>query len=285
MVSRKTSSKIYPNNSRRYLITLCAAEFLYDAVAQWKAASKVVVDDISLAFFKDLYPLAKTGTYGSRDGSFIEIISAVTTYADTFVAVVEEYTPSNGSLAEQFDKVTGLPVSADDLTWSYASFVTMSQRRSGQFPASWGSSAATSLPKTCAGTSTPGTYAPATAAGAPNSTVSCTVSVLFDVNATTYYGENVYLIGNISDLGSWDIDNAQPMNPGNYTSERPLWYADVQLPGDVTIDYKYVRQENCNQPYIYETINRTLTTPPCGDEGISTNDAWTGPVGMSGGDC
>ncbi len=264
----------------RYLITLCAAEFLYDAVAQWNATKKLVIDDISLAFFSDVFPSATIGTYGSQDGTFIEILSAILTYADSFLTIAQTYTPSDGSLAEQFDKVTGVPVSADDLTWSYASFVTMAQRRSGQFPKSWKSSHASPPPKSCAGTSTQGFYTPAVAAGA-----TCTVSVLFDVNATTYYGENIYLVGNVSDLGTWDISNAQPMNAGNYTSERPLWYADVMLPGDISINYQYVRQENCGQPYILETVNRTLTTPPCGYEGIDTDDVWTGAVGNSGGNC
>ena len=35
-----------------------------------------------------------------------------------------KYTPRDGSLAEQFSKGDGSPVSAVDLTWSYASAIT-----------------------------------------------------------------------------------------------------------------------------------------------------------------
>ena len=209
-------------------------------------------------------------------------MDAVTAYADSFVAVVEKYIPSDGSLSEQFNRDTGVPLSAVDLTWSYASFVTMAQRRAGQYPESWDTRDITPPPATCAGTSTPGVYAPATEAGAPNQTVSCTVPVLFEVNATTYYGENVYLVGNVTDLGAWDINNAQPMNPGNYSSSRPLWYGSTFLPAGQTISYVYVRQENCGQPYIYENINRTITVPPCKSPAISTDEAWSGLVGTPG---
>ena len=254
-------------------------------MAQWKARHNLYVDATSLAFFKDLYPAVTIQKYdsGNANSPFAQIMNAVTAYADSFVAVAEKYIPSNGSLAEQFNRDTGVPLSAYDLTWSYAAFVTMAQRRAGQYPASWGTRNAAAPPATCAATSTPGIYAPATAAGAPNVTSTCQVNIVFDVNATTYYGENLYVIGNTDDLGAWDIDNALPMGAGGYTSERPLWSVSAYLSAGETISYKYVRQEDCNQPYIYETGNRTLTVPACGGASITTNDAWVGPVGTSGG--
>ena len=55
------------------------------------------------------------------------------------------------------------------------------------------------------------------------------------------------------------------------------------------VSYAYVRQEDCNQPYIYETINRTITVPACQNSTsgsstplLSTDDAWVGPAGSSG---
>lgn len=209
-------------------------------------------------------------------------MNAVTAYADSFVATAEKYTPANGHLAEQFNRDTGVPLSAVDLTWSYAAFVTMAQRRAGQYPASWGSRKASPPPSTCSGTSTPGVYAPATAAGAPNVTASCQINVVFNVNATTYYGENIYVVGDTADLGAWDIDNAYPLSAGAYTQERPLWSVSAYLNAGETVTYKYVRQEDCDQPYIYETPNRTLVVPKCGSPAITTDDAWVGPVGVPG---
>ena len=58
-----------------------------------------------------------------------------------FLSVVQEYTPADGGLSEEFDRDTGVQVSAPDLTWSYASFLTAIARRDGSVPPSWGSSA------------------------------------------------------------------------------------------------------------------------------------------------
>lgn len=81
------------------------------------------------------------------------------------MAVVETYTPSDGALSEQFARdAPGAPLSAADLTWSYAAFVTMAQRRAGQYPAGWEGETPAVVPDVCESSSTTGTYAPAPAA-------------------------------------------------------------------------------------------------------------------------
>ena len=49
-----------------------------------------------------------------------------------------KYTPKDGSLAEQYHRDDGRPLSAADLTWSYASALTAFAARNGTFPRSWG---------------------------------------------------------------------------------------------------------------------------------------------------
>ncbi|KAK3368937.1 family 15 glycosyl hydrolase [Lasiosphaeria ovina] len=285
---------VYFDGNPWYLITLGAAEFLYGAAAQWTRQGAISVDTDSLAFFRDLHPSARAGdTYrrGKKTDPFPAIVAAATAYADSFVAVAQAYTPANGALAEQFLKTPpGTPLSAAALTWSYASFLSMAARRAGRNPRGWTSAAAqkTPRPSSCAASSAVGTYTPATGAGAPNTTAPCLALVLFVVNATTYYGENIYLVGNSSDLGAWDLDNAQPMVSSNYTAERPEWFAQMSLAAGQTVSYAYVRQQDCGRPPIWETANRTLTAPACAGTGaplptLETDDAWTGPVGQPGG--
>jgi glucoamylase len=275
---------VYYGGHPWYLLTTASAELLYDAVAQWKSQRFLQVDSTSLPFFKDLYPTIKTTKYKSGSKEFSAILAAVTTYADSFVAIAAKYIPADGSLSEQFNRTSGAPLSATHLTWSYAAFVTMSQRRSGNFPPSWGASKAASAPKTCASTSsTQGVYVPALAAGAPNVTVGCQILVGINLNASTYYGENIYAVGSSDDFGAWNIDNSYPLNPGGYTAERPLWTLSAYLPAGQEISYKYARQQNCGQPWVYESGNRTLTVPACGGKAVTIEDAWVGPVGTSGG--
>jgi glucoamylase len=275
---------VYMGGNPWYLITTAAAEFLYDVVAQLRARHNVIVDEISLPFYKELYPSIKIGQLnsGNANSPFSHLMDAITAYADSFVAVAQKYTPASGALAEQFNRTNGTPMSARDLTWSYAAFVTMSQRRAGQYPATWGTRQAAPAPAKCAGTSAKGVYVPALAAGAPNVTSYCQVAVTFDVNATTYFGENIYVTGNTDDLGNYEAANSLPLGAGGYTSDRPLWSLTAYLTAGQTINYQYVRQENCDQAYIYETVNRTLTVPACGGTAITTNDAWVGAVGTSG---
>ena len=50
----------------------------------------------------------------------------------------QKYTPSSGALAEQYNRADGTPLSAVDLTWSYAAFLTAYNARANILPASWG---------------------------------------------------------------------------------------------------------------------------------------------------
>ncbi|XMA18144.1 hypothetical protein WAI453_010935 [Rhynchosporium graminicola] len=269
-----------------YLITTAAAEFLYDAVAQWKARHVLYVDADSLSFFKDLYPDVASQQYksGNANSPFSKIMDAVIAYADSFIEIAQKYTPADGSLAEQFNRDTGIPLSAEDLTWSYAAFVSMAERREGQYPPTWNSRKIDPLSTsgTCKGTSTLGSYIPAVAAGAPNVTTPCQINVVFNVNASTYFGENVYVVGSSPDLGSWDLANAIPLSAGQYTADRPLWSVSSYLEAGTTVDYSFVREQNCGQAGVYESLNRTLVVPACGGEKVVQEDEWTGPVGTPG---
>ncbi|KAI1420706.1 carbohydrate-binding module family 20 protein [Xylaria sp. FL1777] len=284
---------VYFTGNPWYLITAGAAEYLYDAVAQWKVQGSLTIDKTSLSFFRDIYPAAQVKTYTLKTNifEFALILKAVTDYAESFVAVVKKYTPADGSLTEQFNKTSPFkPTSAEHLTWSYAAFISLAERRAGQYPPSWIRGSNT-VPKQCTSGSTKGIYAPATAAGAPDVNVTCTSNVRFEVNATTYYGENILVAGNTTDLGSWDFSNAWPLDASGYTNQRPLWATTVALTAGETINYAYVRQEDCNQAPIWEseTANRTLVVPACNPNAdpdtviVVTDDAWQGPTGSSGG--
>jgi glucoamylase len=127
------------------------------------------VTTTSLAFFQQFSPSIATGTYSSTTPEYTQFTSAIKAFADGFVEIAANYTPSDGGLAEQYDKSTGLPLSAADLTWSYASVLTAGSSRAGVVPAGWGASGLT-VPAKCA--SNPGPQ----------------VSVTFNVQATTQWG-------------------------------------------------------------------------------------------------
>lgn len=104
----------------------------------------------------------------------------------------------------------------------------------------------------------------------------CIAHVTFNVNATTYYGENIVVVGSSTTLGLWNVENSAVLSADNY----PIWTATVDMPVNSTITYQYVRTET-DSSYIYETINRTLTTGGCNGTVQVVNDVITSAAGTS----
>jgi len=121
-----------------YLTTAAVAEQLYDALIVWEQQGSLTVTSTSLSFFAQFSSSVTAGTYTSSTSTFITLTSAVQAFADGFLAINANYTPENGGLAEQFDRNNGSPLSAVDLTWSYASALTAFAARKRIVPASWG---------------------------------------------------------------------------------------------------------------------------------------------------
>jgi glucoamylase len=158
---------VYYEGNPWYLCTLAAAEQLYSAIHQWNTTRSLTVDNVNANFFNDLVPNTTNGNYASGSPQFANLTSAVKKYADGFVSIVQKYTPQSGALAEQFSRENGTAVSARDLTWSYASFLSMEFARNGTEPQSWGEAQANSVPNSCQATSANGTYATPTATSFP----------------------------------------------------------------------------------------------------------------------
>lgn len=250
------SEDVYYNGNPWYLATLAAAEQLYAAASQWTTQGSITIDTVSLPFFRDLLPSISTGTYTKDSSTFTSIITATRTYADDYLALVQKYTPSTGALAEQFDKSTGSPLSARDLTWSYAAFLTAASRRSNTPLPSWNEPSNNTPPTTCSGT-------PA-----------CNTNLTFNVRATTTFGDNIFVVGQIPQLGNWAPDNAKPLSASKYTAQDPLWFAEIEVPAQTTFEYKYIRKTAGGQVVWESDPNRRVSTPAgCGSVS-SVEDTW-----------
>ena len=121
----------------------------------------------SLDFFRQFSTSIVIGSYPWNSRQYRKLTSAIKSFADGFVEIAANYTPSTGGLAEQFDKKTGKPLSAADLTWSYASVLTAYSAYAGVKPPSWGAK---------------GLIVPSKCLPPPQ------VNVTFNVNATTFFG-------------------------------------------------------------------------------------------------
>lgn len=247
----------------------------------------------SLAFFADLVSSVTAGTYASGSSTYTAIYNAVQTYADGYMAVVEQYTPSSGALSEQFDKSSGAQLSADDLTWSYAAFLTAAQRRSGVVPPSWVVSGASSVPGSCYATSVVGFYASATSTsfpssqtpkgGVPSGTATTTatscatatsVAVTFDELKSTTYGQTVKIVGDVAALGDWDTDSAVALSAAGYTSSNPLWSVTISLPAGEAIQYKYIVVNTDGSVTWEADPNHSYTVPATCATTATQSDTW-----------
>lgn len=136
---------VYMDGNPWYLTTSAAAEQLYYALATWEKTGSIEITDVSLAFFQDISESAATGTYKKDSDEYKTLTKGVKTLADGYLSIVQKYTPDGGAMAEQFSKSDGTPLSATDLTWSYAALLTAKAARDGNLPRSWGADGANSL--------------------------------------------------------------------------------------------------------------------------------------------
>lgn len=91
--------------------------------------------------------------------------------------------------------------------------------------------------------------------------------IIFHVQANTAMGENIYIVGNIPELGSWDPDNCTEamLNP-NY----PEWFLPVSVPAGTQIEFKFIKKD-ANGTVTWESgENRVITSSSSSAGSIDT---------------
>lgn len=88
-------------------------------------------------------------------------------------------------------------------------------------------------------------------------------------NASTYWGQGVYVVGNTPELGNWDYHKGVQLMPSAY----PSWTGSVQLPAGANVQFKFVKGDDRGNVVWEPGANRTLQAN--GD--VSVRAAWTGP--------
>jgi glucoamylase len=94
------------------------------------------------------------------------------------------------------------------------------------------------------------------------------VQTTFNVNATTSWGQNVYLVGSIPALGSWNTNNALALSSAGY----PIWSTTVTLPPNIYFEYKYIKKNTDGSITWESDPNNNDTTPASGS--VTLNDTW-----------
>ncbi|MGW0824643.1 carbohydrate-binding module family 20 domain-containing protein [Streptomyces sp. NPDC002845] len=92
--------------------------------------------------------------------------------------------------------------------------------------------------------------------------------VTFNVNATTDLGTNVYVVGSIPSLGSWNTADAIPLSSASY----PTWSKPVIVPQGTTFEFKYIKKDGSGDVRWESGTNRSYTTGS--STGYTTNGTW-----------
>ncbi|CCA75132.1 probable glucan 1,4-alpha-glucosidase [Serendipita indica DSM 11827] len=242
---------VYYGGNPWYLTTFAVAEQLYRALQVWDAEGKgIEVTSISLPFFQQFNSSATVTTIPAGSASYTTLTNAIKTFADGFALKGAQFVPSSGALAEQYARNDGTPVSAVDLTWSYASVLTMFDAHDRLAVDSWGAAGLT-VPTTC------------------SSGDGKSATVIFKETATTIWGENIYLVGNIEALKNWNTNN--PIGPLS-TTTYPVWTTLVSIPANTHFEYKFIRKFNGTVTW-ESGANRWNATGAAGTR-LTLNNVW-----------
>ncbi|TDQ52464.1 carbohydrate-binding module family 20 domain-containing protein [Actinorugispora endophytica] len=94
----------------------------------------------------------------------------------------------------------------------------------------------------------------------------------FHADVTTWYGQEVYVVGSIPELGSWDPDDAVHLSADDY----PVWKGRVTIPEGTRFDYKYVKRNPDGGIEWESGGNRSAVADDSGGGCTQTfADAWT----------
>ncbi|WP_110931773.1 alpha-amylase family glycosyl hydrolase [Paenibacillus bouchesdurhonensis] len=82
-------------------------------------------------------------------------------------------------------------------------------------------------------------------------------------NASTVYGENVYLTGNTAELGNWDPNKAIGPLFNQIIAAYPSWYYDISVPAGTELQFKLIKKNGTAVTW-EGGANHTYTAPVSG---------------------
>jgi alpha-amylase len=83
-------------------------------------------------------------------------------------------------------------------------------------------------------------------------------AVAFEVdNATTFWGQNAYVVGDAPQLAGWSPSGALQMNPTAY----PSWTRAVMLPRNTTVSFKFIERDGGGNTKWMNGANLSFTIP------------------------
>ncbi|KAK6442114.1 glycoside hydrolase 15 protein [Oleoguttula sp. CCFEE 5521] len=129
----------------------------------------------------------------------------------------------------------------------------------------------TSSSSTASRTSTSSSSSTSTSA-----TPTCTaVTIAFSELRRTVFGESVYLLGSVPQLGAWNVSNEILMSSANYSDMYPQWTTSVSFSLGTYIEYKYrIGHTDGSQEFESGANHMYTVLSTCPNTPQSCNDSW-----------
>ena len=85
----------------------------------------------------------------------------------------------------------------------------------------------------------------------------------FARNATTSFGQNIYIVGNCVELGNWDTNKAVGpfFNATGTIATYPDWFFDISVPEGYNLEYKFIKKDAAGNVVWESGMNHTYTVP------------------------
>lgn len=98
------------------------------------------------------------------------------------------------------------------------------------------------------------------------------VPVTFTVNnaSPTSSGDNIYLSGSVSELGSWSSSRSVAIGP-MFTPDYPNWFTTASVPACTTVQFKFVKITSGGVSTWEGGTNHSYTTPCSGTGSVTVN--------------
>ncbi|RMX79389.1 hypothetical protein D0869_08345 [Hortaea werneckii] len=104
----------------------------------------------------------------------------------------------------------------------------------------------------------------------------CKIDVTFNTAYSTEWGESVWAVGSIPELGSWDVNKALMLTGSSGADGSTDWQATAELPADTQVSYKFVKMQTDGTPVWEQDPNRSFLTSSCGGSAIQEGGSWQG---------
>ncbi|KAI7494236.1 hypothetical protein KC367_g8157 [Hortaea werneckii] len=105
---------------------------------------------------------------------------------------------------------------------------------------------------------------------------SCKIDVKFNTAHSTEWGESVWAVGSIPELGSWDVNEALMLTGSSGADGSTNWQATAELPADTQVSYKFVKVQTDGTPVWEQDPNRSFLTSSCGGSAMQEGGSWQG---------